>query len=291
MSHGDGFFTRLAEAQAQKKSHLMAGIDPRVPTDEHVFLKSEWVRLGAYKYLGEYTRRLIAACKEDAASVKLQSAFFEQHGPEGIRALQEAITEASAQNMLTLLDAKRGDISSTMQAYYKASFEALGADALTVQLYMGTDVLKPFFDGGFYRDHGVYVVLYSSNPSAKELQRQTLRSGQSMLAHFTGAIEDVCGSDAGKLASIGYVIGATNPADSWSELDLKKHSLILPGVGAQGGSVSPKTFEQCRAASSSVPVSRGLLRDCESVQTWDEFEVFVRGNARELKEQVGWGDS
>ena len=288
MKSGSSFFSRLESLQVAKKSHLMVGIDPRVPVDDQVFLKKEWVQLGTFRYLEKYVSSLIDACSGEAACIKLQSAFFEMHGVEGLKAMRVGISDAHAKKMLVLLDAKRGDISTTMEAYYKASFLSLNADAMTVQLYMGTDVLKPFFAGDFFKSRGVYVVLYSSNPSAKELQRQTLRSGKSVLAHFSEAIHDSCEGDQEKLSSVGFVVGATHSVDSWARLNLKQSSLLLPGVGAQGGNVSQKTFQNCWGLASSVPVSRGLLQNTNQVRSWKEFESQVKENAQELKSKIGW---
>lgn len=288
MSSGNSFFSKLEALQAKNKSHLMVGIDPRVPSDSEAFLKSEWVRLGVYQYLKQFVKSIVDACRGEAASVKMQSAFFEMHGVDGLRALLEGVEFIHDRGMLVLLDAKRGDIATTMEAYYKASFDQLKADALTVQLYMGTDVLKPFFDSGFWKNYGVYVVLYSSNPSAKELQRQTLLSGKSFLGHFTEAISACCQGDVDKLKSVGYVVGATNPVESWASLGLEKSSLLLPGVGAQGGSITKKTFEHCYGPSTSVPVSRGLLAGTGSADSWEHFQAQVKKNAKSLKAKIGY---
>ena len=150
------FFTRLEARANQCNSLLCVGLDPH-PAD----LKAPTA--GAAR---DFCLRLIEATADLAAAFKPNAAFFEAFGPEGTRVLEEVI-QAVPKGIPVILDAKRGDIASTAQAYARAAFETLKADAITLSPYLGYDSLEPFLADA---ERGVFLLCKTSNPGAADLQ-------------------------------------------------------------------------------------------------------------------------
>ena len=177
------------------------------------------------------------------AAVKPQSAFFEVLGPAGSAVLARVIHEARARNLLVVLDAKRGDVGSTAEAYAAAYLELgapLASDAITVNAYLGLDSLEPFCAAAARSGGGLFVVLRSSNPGARDFQ--DLRVGERPLYE---RVAEALAPRLSKLrapetdwSGLGVVVGATWPEESRRVREILPRSLFLvPGYGTQGGSV------------------------------------------------------
>ncbi len=238
------FFSRLTKRALSADSLLCVGLDPH-PDFLHRSTAGE---------AGDFCLRLIEATADLACAFKPNSAFFEVYGAEGWTVLREVIA-AVPEGIPVILDAKRGDIASTAQAYARAVFEELGADAVTVSPYLGGDSLQPFLTDPRY---GVFLLCKTSNPGAADLQALSIGQGEPLylrLAHLA-SIWNV--SD-----NLGLVVGATDPAalaavravapDLW---------LLAPGVGAQGGDLEAAVRAGLRADGLGMvlPVSRGIAR-------------------------------
>ncbi len=205
------FFQWLTETARARDSLLCIGLDPRVRDVQS--LRTECFRL-------------MDATAEFAAAFKVNSAFFEIFGAEGLAALRDVIAHVP-RGIPVILDAKRGDIADTSEAYARAAFDALGAHAITVNPYLGHDALVPFFARP---ERGVFVLCKTSNPDADEFQRLRTPGG----ALFEAVAERAHTWNAH--GNVGLVVGATDPAalarvraiapDLW---------FLVPGVGAQGG--------------------------------------------------------
>jgi orotidine-5'-phosphate decarboxylase len=240
-------------------SSLCIGMDPHflgLPE----FMQRIVVDKGEHYFLQWFGESMLAAAKSQGVSaVKFQAAFFESFGSKGHHILENLISECNSYGICSILDAKRGDISSTMEAYGKASFEYMNADVLTITPYMGFDVispLEPYLKNG----KGIYVVWMSSNPSGKDIQQIKTQSGHTVAEELFDLIEEK--SDAlGFRDSVGYVLGATKVSEMSENLfsKVKEKPLLMPGVGAQGASV-----EDARIANllnmniHLIPVSRGI---------------------------------
>jgi orotidine-5'-phosphate decarboxylase len=176
------------------------------------------------------------------AAVKPQSACFEALGPLGAGVLGRVMAAARARGLLVLLDAKRGDIGSTAEAYasaYLAKGAPFACDALTVNAYLGLDTLAPFLAAAAESAGGVFVVLRSSNPGARDLQdlRVAERPLYEQLAEALAPKAAALRGPESEWSSLGVVVGATWPAESRRIRELLPRSLFLvPGYGAQGGS-------------------------------------------------------
>jgi len=169
--------------------------------------------------------------------VKLQAAFYERHGWQGFRTLQRLIADARSAGLLVIVDAKRGDVGTTNDAYAEAFLGAdapLGADALTVHPYLGLAAMGSFVDRAHVAGSCLLVVTRSSNPEGRAVQSALTRSGQSVEADLLADIGRLNADLApGEIGPIGAVVGPTHIDPT---LDLfSSHGLFLaPGVGLQG---------------------------------------------------------
>ncbi|MGW3490549.1 orotidine-5'-phosphate decarboxylase [Streptomyces sp. NPDC001054] len=254
MTTPEPFGTRLRHAMVTRGA-LCAGIDP------HAALLREWGLNDDLAGLERFTRTVVEALADRVAVLKPQSAFFERFGSRGLAVLERAVADARAAGALVLLDAKRGDIGSTMAAYaatYLDPASPLFSDAVTVSPYLGYGSLRPALDAAAASGAGVFVLALTSNPEGAEVQGARAADGRSlaqvMLDHL--AAEN---AGASPLGSYGAVVGATL---GHTEADLAINGpLLAPGIGAQGATPAdlPALFgEQARNVVPSV--SRGILR-------------------------------
>ena len=187
------------------------------------------------------------------AVVKPQSAFFEQLGWPGIRVLEDVVRHARDQDLLVIVDAKRNDIGSTAEAYARAYIGAdapIPGDALTVNPYIGTDSLAPFFEAAGETGSGLFVLTRTSNPGSGSYQQlmvapEPLSPMRDQLLHeplfeavartLVAPVDRLRGPETG-WSSCGIVVGATWPGDADRLRAILPHALFLvPGFGAQGG--------------------------------------------------------
>ena len=170
------------------------------------------------------------------------------YGFYGVKALYETIAYAKEKGMFVITDGKRNDIGTTMEAYATAhlgktdvegvKFEAFGADALTVNGYLGTDGIKPLLKICEDSDKGIFVLVKTSNPSSGELQDRELADGKSVYATMGEMCENWGSELVGKYgySAVGSVVGATYPAQLGELRKSMPHTFFLvPGYGAQGG--------------------------------------------------------
>ena len=252
------FITKLEKAIETNNSLLCVGLDPR----------AEQLTEGANdeEKLVNWAQGIIAQTADQVCCYKPNFAFFEQFGPDGLRALQRII-QAVPQDIPVLLDVKRGDIGSTAQAYAKAAFEQWNADAVTISPYLGSDSVTPFLD---YAGKTTFILCNTSNPSAKELQLH----GMPPLYEHVAQIAQGWGS----ADQIAFVVGATQPQALARVRALCPQNWILaPGVGAQGGSLQEALRAGLRADGSGliVPVSRGVMEAVDPRAAARDFNVQI----------------
>ncbi|MFC7488970.1 orotidine-5'-phosphate decarboxylase [Knoellia sp. CPCC 206453] len=229
-------FGQRLRAATEQFGPLCAGIDP------HQALVESWGLTYDVDGLRTFTRACVDAFGGHVGVVKPQSAFFEVFGSGGIAVLEDAIRDLRAAGTVVILDAKRGDIGSTMSAYaaaYLGSSAVAPADALTVSPYLGFESLRPALDEAASNGRGVFVLALTSNPEGQTVQharRDDLSVAESMVRGAAG--ENAVALAAGDLGSTGLVIGATVGAavqDLGLDLASVNGPLLAPGVGAQGG--------------------------------------------------------
>jgi orotidine 5'-phosphate decarboxylase subfamily 2 len=173
-----------------------------------------------------FARGVLEAAGDEIVAVKVNVAFFEAFGSDGLAAL-ERLRGDVPEDLFFILDAKRGDIGSTAERYAEAIFGRLAADAVTVSPYLGEDAIEPFLAFG---DRVVYVLAHSSNPSAGRLQDVVI-DGRSLAEHVARWVATTWTD-----GRIGLVVGATAPGELRRLRDAAPApGFLVPGVGAQGG--------------------------------------------------------
>lgn len=218
---------------------LCAGIDP------HRGLVEAWGLPYDLGGIERFARTCVEAFGGEVAVAKPQSAFFEVFGSAGVAVLERVLTDLRAAGTLTILDAKRGDIGTTMAAYAEAflgSGAVAPADALTISPFLGYEALRPAIDVAARNDRGVFVLALTSNPEGPAIQHARSGDGRSVAGQIVdGAAADNTPARArGELGAVGLVVGATvGSAVSELGIDLAASAapLLAPGLGAQGATV------------------------------------------------------
>jgi orotidine-5'-phosphate decarboxylase len=251
------FADRLSDAVAARESQIVLGLDP---DPAHLWPEA----LAAARSEGTPAQRAAAAVQAHCAAlidaagpacvaVKPQLACFERLGAEGWAALAATIGHARRRNLIVLADGKRGDISVSAAAYAQAlvgstptpfgDVEGLRADAFTANPLLGIDALQPLVDGARAAGAGVFVLVRTSNPGAKDVEDLELAAshgGGTLWERIAQIVTQVGGPPSAHsgLSDIGAVVGATAPEHVARMRALMPHApFLLPGIGAQGGRV------------------------------------------------------
>jgi orotidine 5'-phosphate decarboxylase subfamily 2 len=220
------FFSFLEKRVDDCSSLLCVGLDPNIPDLKEPTAASAL----------EFCLQIVKATAPYAAAFKPNAAFFEVLGPEGWTVLKQVIEAIRAESdrfgsrIPVILDAKRGDIASTAEAYARSAFEALGADCITLSPFLGRDSIEPFIQD---REKGVFLLCKTSNPGAGDLQDLILATGETLHIHIAGLAQTWNTRN-----NIGLVVGATYP-EALARIRLAAPELwfLVPGVGTQGGNL------------------------------------------------------
>lgn len=228
----------------------------------------------------DFCLQLVRATAQYAAAFKPNAAFFEALGPDGWIALKEVIDGVRAESVRlgsripVILDAKRGDIASTAEAYARSAFELLGTDAITLSPYLGRDSIDPFICD---REKGAFLLCKTSNPGSSDLQDVLVegRGASAVPLHMHVA---QLAQEWNTLDNLGLVVGATYP-ETLSRVRAAAPDLwiLVPGVGAQAGDLDAALQAGLRADGKGllVNVSRGISRAADP-----------RKAAAELRDQI-----
>lgn len=229
------FADRLAGAARSKACAVCVGIDPRVPLLPSEFAPSGTSPRDAADAVGRWAVALLDVVAPLVPVVKPQLAFFEALGAPGFRAYHDTVLAAQERGLLVIADAKRGDIGSTAEAYAEAHLDVVGADAITVNPYLGRDSLEPYLPH-LRKGKGIFVLVKTSNPGSSDLQdlwagTAPLHQHVARMVHALGRESiGTCGQSA-----VGAVVGATHPAELVRLRELMPDTpLLVPGFGAQG---------------------------------------------------------
>ncbi|MCC3297866.1 MULTISPECIES: orotidine-5'-phosphate decarboxylase [Arthrobacter] len=230
-----------ARRRAPFGARLRAAMDARGPLcvgiDPHPGLLAAWGLNDDAAGLEHFSLTVLEAVGERAAALKPQVALFERHGSAGIAVLEKLLAACAESDVLTIADAKRGDIGSTMAAYADAWLREgspLAADSVTLSPYLGYESLRPALDLAAATGRGVFVLGLTSNPEGASVQH--VGGDRSVAARIVDA---VAAENAGELplGSTGLVVGATVGtalADLGIDLEAANAPILAPGLGAQG---------------------------------------------------------
>lgn len=205
-----------------KSSYLCVGLDADIQKIPEHLKKAD-------DPLFEFNKQIIDATIGYAVAYKPNIAFYEAHGLKGWESLMKTI-EYIPKEAFVIADAKRGDIGNTSKMYARAFFEEMNCDAITVAPYMGEDSVKPFLE---FKNKWVILLALTSNAGGKDFQNLTLESGEEVYERVLSKSQEW-----GSAEELMYVVGATK-AEALKNIRqiVPDHFLLVPGVGAQGGSL------------------------------------------------------
>lgn len=298
-------FDRLIEKIVKLQNPTVVGLDPKldyVPAfiKEKKFKKYGKTFKGAAKAILAFNKGIIDEICDIVPAIKPQAAYYEMYGWEGVKTLCKTIEYAKSKGMYVITDGKRNDIGATMEAYATAHLgltdvdgemlEAFGADALTVNGYLGTDGIAPLLEQCRAHDKGIFVLVKTSNKSSGELQDKLL--GDKEVYAVMGDMCEKWGSEAmGKLgySSVGAVVGATYPQQlEQMRAALPNTFFLVPGYGAQGGGAEgvAKAFDK-NGLGAIVNSSRAVMcayqKECCDEQ---DFAKAARREVIRMKEDI-----
>jgi orotidine-5'-phosphate decarboxylase len=264
---------RLNQHIAQKRSWLCVGLDPDVEKIPSLFLSYQNPVL-------EFTRAVVRATAEWAVAYKPNLAFYEVLGLKGVSALETLMHELP-KDAITIADAKRADIGNTSRLYAKAFFETWGFDAVTVPPYMGYDSIEPFLA---YTNKLTFILCLTSNRGAEDFEEQRMQSGERLYEMVLSKAKEW-----NRLGNVGVVAGATRPeALQAIRQKVQEMCLLVPGVGAQGGTLTEAVHYSVDAkqASAVINIGRALIYPDGEFESISAFEQAVTKKAQEFVNQM-----
>lgn len=261
------FLEKLSDATERNNSLLCIGLDP----DPELMP----AKMGVFKF----NKAIIDATSDLVCAYKLNFAFYEALGHEGLEAMKHTVKHIP-DNIPVIGDAKRGDIDNTARAYAKAIFDIFNFDATTISPYLGFDSVEPFIE---HWDRGVFILCRTSNPSAVDFQNLPLKTKRKNLPLFE--IVALRAAKWNKHGNIGLVVGATYP----EELKLIRQNhpdmpLLIPGIGAQGGDLASAVGYGVdkRGRNALISSSRQIIYASKE----RDFAEAARQAASSLREQI-----
>lgn len=257
------FLDKLDKATEKNNSLLCVGLDinlDRVP--QSILNKEDPIYI--------FNREIINSTKDLVCAYKPNIAFYEMYGIYGLSSLIKTIELISGTGIPVILDAKRGDIGHSSAAYAKSVFEVYKADAVTVNPYLGHDSIEPFLE---YRDKGIFVLCLTSNPGAKDFQRELFLN----VAHET--------KKWNKYENCGLVVGATKPEQLAEIRNIAgEMPILIPGIGAQGGDLGScvKNGVNKQGERAVINASRSIIYASKE----DDFAEAAREAAKSLRDNI-----
>ncbi len=299
-------FDRLIAKIIETKNPTVVGLDPKldyVPEyiKQECFEKDGQTLKAAANAIFTFNKMIIDEIYDIVPAIKPQAAYYEMYGFYGVEALVKTIAYAKEKGMFVITDGKRNDIGATMEAYTTAHLgtvmvgdtecEPFGADALTVNGYLGTDGIAPLMKVCGEKDKGIFVLVKTSNKSSGELQDKLI--GETPVYAVMGDMCENWGSEQiGEYgySSVGAVVGATYP-DQLTELRKRlPHTMFLvPGYGAQGGGAQgiAGAFDE-KGLGAIVNSSRAIMCAYKNEENCPEqdFAKAARREAVRMKEDI-----
>lgn len=241
--------------------------------------------------LFEFNKRIIDAAYDTAACFKVQIAYYEAYGIEGLSAYRKTLKYLRDNGIIIIADIKRGDISATADMYAKAHFTGdFEADFITLNPYMGFDSITPYLKYVENDEKGLFILIRTSNEGAKDIQYIEDKNGEKIYKSVADGIYKISERFKGKCgySSIGGVAGCTN-TDEAAEFreSYKNMFFLIPGYGAQGGSAKDAAIFLKKGNGGIVNASRSILLAYKKYEGREnEFDICAREKAIEMKEEI-----
>ncbi|MDR1916718.1 MAG: orotidine-5'-phosphate decarboxylase [Synergistaceae bacterium] len=283
---------RLIEAIRLHKNPTALGLDTRIEYIPESFARPHMESGGAASAVCAFNRELLRALRDIIPCVKIQIAYYELMGNDGMICLKNTIDEARRLGYVLIIDAKRGDIGATAEAYssaYLGESAPYAADFLTVNPYFGSDGVTPFISDCERTGRGIFALVKTSNKSGGEFQDIETSDGSKVYERVAMRVSEWGKSTIGTwgYSSVGAVVGATYPEQGAELREKMPHTFfLLPGYGAQGASASH--LAGCFDASGSgavVAASRSLICAHKKTGT-DDFVSASRSEAIRMKTEI-----
>ncbi len=257
------FSALLQQRVSQARSLLCVGLDPQLERLPESLPRTP-------EGLVAFLKQILATTSPFAAAVKPNFAFFEALGPVGTEVLQEVLA-AVPEGLPIIADAKRGDIGTSSAMYARAIFEGWGCHAVTVAPYMGADSVQPFLE---YRDRGVFVLCLTSNPGAQDFQLPDLHLAVARKVREWNEHQNA-----------GLVVGATRPEAIGAIRTITgPMPYLIPGVGAQGGSLEATLREATDGTS--IPCLINASRSILYASSGEDFAEAAGQEAQRLAQAM-----
>ena len=277
---------KLYEAVAAR-GPVCVGLDTDFSYLPEGFAKAE---LTAGENIVRFNKAVVDATKDVAGCFKVQIAYYESLGLDGIRAYKETLDYVKAAGMPVIADIKRGDIAKTAEMYAKAHFEGdFEADFITLAPYMGLDSIRPYLPYVTGAGKGLFVLVRTSNPGAKDFEYEKLADGRHVYDMVGDKLHELGGECMGEkgYSSLGLVIGGTHIEEA-AEIRARYEDsfFLIPGYGAQGGTADdiPRYLDK-HSNGGVVNSSRAVLLAYKK-QPGVAFDEAARNECIKMKEAI-----
>ncbi len=256
---------------------------------------------GAIEAIYHFNMELMENLNDIVPAIKLQSAYFENYGWEGMQVLQNLIEYGKSLGFYVITDVKRGDVASTAEAYAEAwigktkvdeeEFTSFNSPSITLNPYMGMDTLAPFLKVCVEHDRTAFILVRTSNPGAAAIQDIICENGKPLYSVIGKMVEETAAGTEGEhgYTRFGAVVGATNPEQLKTlRSELPNTFFLVPGYGAQGGSAEDVQYAfHAGGKGAIVNSSRGLM--CawkESDKNGEDFVEASRNAAIQMRANI-----
>ena len=285
----DHFGDKLVKKIRDTKSFLCLGVDPHLDLIPNIFdLQNNSSNI--ITKVEKFCFSLLDSAKDLVPAIKPQIALFEQLGPDGMKLLASLCKYAQSLNFLIIMDAKRGDIGSTSQAYanaYLGENAPYPSDAMTINPWLGIDSLDPFFKKASETSSGLFILVHTSNKGSKDIQEMPLTNGAKCYEHLAKLLRPIIENQNGDLglSSIGIVSGATFKDESLALRKLLPSApFLIPGYGAQGASAKDACAPLIKDSAFPNLLNFGLINASRSILFPEE--AYLAKNIEEWKKLI-----
>ena len=273
-------------AAVQARGPVCVGLDTDIS-----YLPEDFV--DSAKTAGEnivaFNKAIIDATKAAAGCFKVQIAYYESLGLDGMKAYAETLAAVRAAGVPVIADIKRGDIAKTAEMYAKAHFEGdFEADFITLAPYMGLDSIEPYMPYIENKGKGVFVLVRTSNPGAKDFEYEKLADGRHVYDMVGDKLREVGQRAMGEsgYSSVGMVIGGTHIEEAAEiRARYKESFFLIPGYGAQGGTAQDIAQSLTKGNGGVVNSSRGILL-ARKKQPGVKFDEAAYNECVKMKEAI-----
>ena len=285
----DHFGDKLVKKIRDTQSFLCLGVDPHLDLIPNIFdLQNNSSNI--ITKVEKFCFSLLDSAKDLVPAIKPQIALFEQLGPDGMKLLASLCKYAQSLNFLIIMDAKRGDIGSTSQAYanaYLGENAPYPSDAMTINPWLGIDSLDPFFKKASETSSGLFILVHTSNKGSKDIQEMPLTNGAKCYEHLAKLLKPIIENQKGDLglSSIGIVSGATFKDESLALRKLLPSApFLIPGYGAQGASAKDACAPLIKDSAFPNLLNFGLINASRSILFPEE--AYLAKNIEEWKKLI-----